>query len=121
MVARGKESHARSIAKAISWRVLGTTATSLLVFMFTRRLAVSLAVGGLEFTSKIGLFWLHERVWQRINFGRRRRRAAVLWFTGLSGSGKTTIAKQVLEELRRRGEPVEHLDGDTIRNIFPTG
>jgi adenylylsulfate kinase len=91
----------------------------LLVFVFTRKLAMSLAVGGLEFVSKIGLFWLHERAWTRIQFGRRGDRPAVLWFTGLSGSGKSTIALKVVEELRRRGDRVEHLDGDTIRNILP--
>lgn len=46
-------------------------------------------------------------------------RPAVLWFTGLSGSGKSTIASRVTAELRARGVRVEHLDGDTIRDIFP--
>jgi len=43
----------------------------------------------------------------------------VLWFTGLSGSGKSTIARRVVESLEGRGLPVEYLDGDTIRDIFP--
>ncbi len=43
----------------------------------------------------------------------------VLWFTGLSGSGKSTIARRVVEELVARGESVEYLDGDAIRDIFP--
>jgi adenylylsulfate kinase len=43
----------------------------------------------------------------------------VLWFTGLSGSGKSTIAGRVAEALRQRGRPVEYLDGDLIREIFP--
>jgi adenylyl-sulfate kinase len=38
-----------------------------------------------------------------------------LWFTGLSGSGKTTIAKQVMQELRDQGLRVERLDGDIVR------
>lgn len=113
------ESHARSVAKAVSWRLLGTVTTSVLVFVFTRRLVLSLAVGALEFTSKIGLFWLHERAWDRIRFGRRRVKPAVIWFTGLSGSGKSTISARVAEALQGRGYDVEHLDGDTIRNIFP--
>lgn len=45
--------------------------------------------------------------------------AAVLWFTGLSGSGKTTIASEIFQELQKRGLRVEHLDGDSIREIFP--
>ena len=55
-----RESHARSILKAVSWRIFGTVVTSALVYVFTRRLALSLTVGGLEFLSKIGLFWVHE-------------------------------------------------------------
>ena len=46
-------------------------------------------------------------------------RGAVLWFTGLSGSGKSTIARRVVEELERREQAVEYLDGDNIREIFP--
>lgn len=44
---------------------------------------------------------------------------AVVWFTGLSGSGKSTIADRVAGELTRLGCRVERLDGDTIRDIFP--
>jgi adenylylsulfate kinase len=43
----------------------------------------------------------------------------VLWFTGLSGAGKSTIAERVVEELEARGTAVEYLDGDAIREIFP--
>ena len=114
-----RETHARSVLKAISWRVLGTLATTALVFVFTRRLSVSLAVGFLEFLSKIGIFWIHERVWDRLRFGRQEIQPVVLWFTGLSASGKSSISDWVTAELRRRGLRVEHLDGDTIRHIFP--
>ncbi|HHW08411.1 MAG TPA: sulfate adenylyltransferase [Firmicutes bacterium] len=38
-----------------------------------------------------------------------------VWFTGLSGAGKTTIAKLVEEKLKELGVPVERLDGDTVR------
>ncbi len=42
----------------------------------------------------------------------------VLWFTGLSGSGKTTLAKSVISAIEGK-TPVEHLDGDVIRDRFP--
>jgi adenylylsulfate kinase len=45
--------------------------------------------------------------------------APVLWFTGLSGSGKSTIAARVQEELLRRGVAVEYIDGDALREVFP--
>lgn len=50
---------------------------------------------------------------------RTQSAAPVLWFTGLSGSGKSTIAVRVHEELKRRGVDVEYIDGDALREVFP--
>ena len=50
-----------------------------------------------------------------------RERGAVLWFTGLSGSGKTTIAHEVEEKLLDAGVPVEILDGDVVRENLSKG
>ena len=44
-----------------------------------------------------------------------------LWFTGLSGAGKTTIAELVGPELERRGRLVEFLDGDAVRQHLSKG
>jgi adenylyl-sulfate kinase len=44
-----------------------------------------------------------------------------IWFTGLSGAGKTTISKLVEAELRRRGRKVEVLDGDVVRTNLSKG
>ena len=115
-----RETNGRSVAKAVSWRVLGTLATAVLVFVFTGRVGVALTVGGLEFVAKIALFWVHERIWDRVKLGRREAVPAVVWFTGLSGSGKTTVSRWVHDELKRRQIRVEYLDGDTIRDLFPT-
>jgi adenylylsulfate kinase len=48
------------------------------------------------------------------------RPAGVVWFTGLSGSGKSTVATWVAERLRADGVPVELIDGDALREVFPT-
>lgn len=114
-----RDTHARSVLKALSWRIFGTLVTSALVFLFTRRLVLSLAVGGIEFVSKIALFWAHERLWDRLPWGKQRVPPAVIWFTGLPGAGKSTIAGWVADQLARRGLPVERLDGDVVRRIFP--
>ena len=45
----------------------------------------------------------------------------VVWFTGLSASGKTTIADIVQPELERRGLVVDHLDGDIVRTHLSKG
>jgi len=50
-----------------------------------------------------------------------RERGCVIWFTGLSGSGKTTIAHAVEEKLLQSGVPVEILDGDVIRENLSKG
>lgn len=44
-----------------------------------------------------------------------------LWFTGLSGAGKTTLAAQLVPELRTRGIRVEVLDGDEVRTNLSKG
>jgi adenylylsulfate kinase len=52
---------------------------------------------------------------------RARGGGFTLWFTGLSGAGKTTIAHLVGPELDRRGHLVEYLDGDTVRTHLSKG
>lgn len=104
---------------AVSWRLGGTAITTALVYLVTRRLSLSLVVGGLDFASRTGLFWLHERIGNRRRAARGDIRPAVIWFTGLSGAGKSTMAQFVADELRRQGAKVEALDGDAIRDLFP--
>jgi adenylylsulfate kinase len=56
--------------------------------------------------------------------GRPARRAGhgfTVWFTGLSGAGKTTIAELVAPELERRGLVVDRLDGDVVRTHLSQG
>ena len=50
-----------------------------------------------------------------------QQRGVTLWFTGLSGSGKTTISLFVEKELRSRGYKVELLDGDVVRQNLTKG
>src|SRR5436190_15749352 len=45
----------------------------------------------------------------------------VVWFTGLSGAGKTTVANIVEAELEQRGFVVDHLDGDIVRTHLSKG
>src|SRR5437773_6897626 len=52
---------------------------------------------------------------------RRREGGFTLWFTGLSGSGKTTIAHLVGPAIEQRGPIVEYLDGDTVRTHLSKG
>lgn len=47
------------------------------------------------------------------------KESRVIWFTGLSGAGKTTLAEKLAAYFRNSGTKCELLDGDTVRNIFP--
>ncbi len=67
------ESKARSIAKAVSYRVLGSATTALICFLLTRKVALSADLGILDMVLKIGLYFLHERLWNHISFGRPKR------------------------------------------------
>lgn len=115
-----QESHARSVLKAVSWRVAGSLVTAAIAFLFLRRVDLALVAGGLDFAVKVAVYYVHERAWDRISFGKRAVRPAVIWLTGLSGAGKSTVAEALVAELERRRLKVDHLDGDTIRQIFPS-
>ena len=69
--ARGfRESNLRSIAKAISWRTLGSLDTMTIALIFTGSIGTSLAIAGGEVLTKTVLYYLHERVWARIPLGK---------------------------------------------------
>jgi uncharacterized membrane protein len=60
----------RSIIKAVSYRLTGTLATILISLLISGRIKVALSIGIVELFTKIGLYYLHERAWNRIPFGR---------------------------------------------------
>ncbi len=66
-----EESAMRSVFKAISWRILATLTTALLVYFITGSTEFAVTVGLLEGVAKIGLYYFHERLWNRLNIGRR--------------------------------------------------
>ena len=60
----------RRVAKALSWRMVGTVDTFLLAWLFTGSLEIGALVGGTEVLTKTFLYYLHERAWYNyIQFG----------------------------------------------------
>jgi uncharacterized membrane protein len=68
---RGAETHARSVLKAISWRTLGTLDTFAISWLLTGRVEIAGSIAGIEIATKILWYYLHERVWAAIQWGRR--------------------------------------------------
>lgn len=62
--------HARSVVKGVSWRTIGTFDTIVIAYLITGIPVNAVTIGGLEVFTKIALFYLHERVWGRIWWGR---------------------------------------------------
>lgn len=65
-----KEKHYRSVVKAISWRTVGTIDTMIVSFFITGNLVMAVSIGSVEVLTKMVLYYLHERVWDKTNFGR---------------------------------------------------
>jgi uncharacterized membrane protein len=67
-----KDHHYRSITKAISWRVTGTVDTIVISWLITGQAKWALSIGFVEVFTKIVLYYLHERIWNRLDFGRAK-------------------------------------------------
>lgn len=65
------DAHHRSILKALSWRVCATTTTILIVFAFTRKIVLSTGVGAVVAVVNLILYYLHERAWGAVGFGKK--------------------------------------------------
>lgn len=63
------ESHRRSIAKAISWRFIAVIITAAVAWVVTGEIRFAVMIGIADSILKIGFFYQHERVWNRIKFG----------------------------------------------------
>ena len=60
----------RSVVKAISWRIIGTLDTILVSWFLTGEIKTALAIGTVEVITKMLLYFGHERIWNKINFGK---------------------------------------------------
>ena len=64
------ESHYRSIAKTLTWRVLATAITFSVAWILTGQLDKAAQIGILDTLIKLGAYYSHERVWNRLQFGK---------------------------------------------------
>jgi len=100
-----KEAHLRSILKAVSYRVLAAIATTTIVFVFTRRIVLSIGVGLVESIVKIICYYLHERAWSFIGFGKKKHPLSSLPVS-------KPLAEEDMEVIRNKLKDLGYIDED---------
>ena len=66
-------SHKRHVMKTITWRLVGTIDTILIGWIISGNPLIGLKIGSVEIITKMILYYLHERVWYKTNFGVRKK------------------------------------------------
>lgn len=65
-----KDGLKRTLAKTISWRVIGTLDTVIIAYIITGTINSAISIGGIELVTKMALYFFHERTWNKINWGK---------------------------------------------------
>ena len=65
------EKTSRSLLKSVSWRILGTIDTIIISYLITGTLEFALRIGFVELLTKMGLYFLLERLWNKIKWGKK--------------------------------------------------
>ncbi|MEP1490299.1 MAG: DUF2061 domain-containing protein [Algibacter sp.] len=60
----------RSVAKALSWRVIGTLDTLIVSYILTGEMSVAASIASVDFLTKMVLYFFHERLWNSIKWGK---------------------------------------------------
>ncbi len=67
---RALETHMRSIVKALTWRVLATAITFSVAWIVLGKVGKAAEIGLLDTLIKLGVYYSHERTWNRLQFGK---------------------------------------------------
>ena len=67
---KSEEKIKRSLAKTISWRIIGTLDTLALSWLITGEASLAFTIASVEFVSKMVLYFFHERAWNNIKWGK---------------------------------------------------
>lgn len=67
---KNSEKPVRSIAKAISWRLVGTIDTLIVSYYLSGQIALAASIASVDFLTKLVLYFFHERVWNKIKWGK---------------------------------------------------
>jgi len=65
------ETRKRSITKTITFRIIASITTIILILILTGNLALAGIIGALDVISKLIIYYIHERMWDKINWGKK--------------------------------------------------
>jgi len=65
------DSNARSIVKTVTWRVTGSSATFLIAYIMTGNFAIAGVIGVVQLISNSILYFIHERMWNKVPWGKK--------------------------------------------------
>ncbi|WP_196892575.1 DUF2061 domain-containing protein [Aureivirga marina] len=68
--ADSEEKLSRSLVKTISWRIVGTVDTIFISWLVTGTLSLAFSIGLIELVTKMTLYFFHERIWNKIKWGK---------------------------------------------------
>ena len=64
-----RESHRRSIVKALSWRIIATFITAVAALIITGQIKIAVEIGLIDTIAKFAVYYVHERIWNRLKYG----------------------------------------------------
>lgn len=108
-----KEAHLRSILKAISYRLLASIATAIIVFVLSsgfipslsKRITLSVSAGAIEAVAKMFCYYIHERMWSFISFGKKRHPLSSL-------PVDKPLTEEDMEEVRKKLKDLGYISED---------
>ena len=104
------------LMKSVFYRLFSTLITFVISFILTGNLLAAISIGLLDTLVKIFSYSYFDILWKKLTGFDVK--PSVIWLTGLSGSGKTTIANKLTELLKERSIVPVILDGDEIRHAI---
>jgi adenylyl-sulfate kinase len=107
------DSKQRSFWKAITWRLFAIVLLTIVTYATTGDLKFTTLITLCYHSVQVFMFFIHERLWNFIKWGKTK--GMFIQMTGLSGAGKTTLARAVEKRLKAKGYKVEIIDGDEYR------
>ena len=104
------------LSKSIVYRIVSSMITVVISYAVTKNIKFGLSIGLLDLIFKIINNYAFDSIWETIF--KKKIKPCVVWITGLSGAGKSTIANELIKIFEKESISYVLLDGDQIRKVI---